>query len=93
MAFGPDIEHTHLHRLVLRQVLQEVHAVHIAIRVIEHELIDSRRVEEVRQHGLVALGKLPLIKSLPHALPKQKCQPIFAFTPSQHCAMTSLIQV
>ncbi len=51
----PHIEHTHLHRLVLRQVLQELDAVHVAVGVVEHELVDSRRVEEVRQHGLIAL--------------------------------------
>ena len=52
---GPDVEHAELDALVGRQTLEEVHAVHVAVGVIQHELVDARRAEEVRQHGLVAL--------------------------------------
>ena len=87
-----DVEDADLHLLVLRQVLQELDAGHVAVGVVEDELVDARRVEEVRQHRLVALaGSCALRMSLPHALPKQKCQPIFASTPSQHLPITSLI--
>ena len=54
---GADIEHADLNVLVLRQVLQELDAGHVAVRVVEHELIDAGGVEEVRQHRLVALGE------------------------------------
>ena len=37
------------------QLLQELHAGHVAVRVVEHELVDARGAEEVRQHRLVAL--------------------------------------
>ena len=53
---GADIEHADLDVLVLRKVLQELDAGHVAIGVIEHELVDAWGVEEIRQHGLVALG-------------------------------------
>ena len=53
---GADVEHAELDALVGRQVLQEVHAVHVAVGVVEHELVDAGGAEEVRQHRLIALG-------------------------------------
>ena len=40
------------------QVLQELDAGHVAVGVVEHELVDARRVQEVRQHRLIALGEV-----------------------------------
>ena len=53
-----NVEHADLHALVLRAVLQELDAIHVAVRVVEHELIDTLGVPEVRQHGLVTLREV-----------------------------------
>ena len=53
-----DVEHADLDFLVGRQVLEELDAGHAAVGVVEHELVDARRVEEVRQRRLVALGEV-----------------------------------
>ena len=45
-------------RLVLREVLQELDARHVAVRVVEHELVDALGVEEIRQDRLVAFGEV-----------------------------------
>src|SRR5688500_11138900 len=38
---GTDVEHADLHALIRRQVLEELHTVHIAVGVIQHELVDA----------------------------------------------------
>ena len=55
---GADVEHADLDALVLRQVLQELDAGHVAVGVVEHELVDARGLEEVRQHRLIALREV-----------------------------------
>src|SRR5581483_520511 len=53
-----DVEDADGDLLVLRQVGEEIDAVHVAVGVVEHELVDSGRVPEVRQHRLVALREV-----------------------------------
>ena len=54
IGVGADVEDTDLRALVRGQVLEELDAVHVAIGVVEHELVDAGRAEEVREHRLIA---------------------------------------
>ena len=49
-------EHAELDALIRRQVLEELDTGHVAVGVVEDELVDAGRAEEVRQHRLVTLG-------------------------------------
>ncbi len=44
--------------LSFRKILHELDAGHVAVRVIQNELIDAGSVEEMRQNRLVAFGEI-----------------------------------
>ena len=53
-----DVEDAGLDGLVLGQVRQEFDACHVAVGVVEDPLVDARRVPEVGEHRLVAVGEV-----------------------------------
>ena len=53
-----DVEHADLQVFVLRKIFHELDSGHVAVGVIQNELIDAGSVEEMRQHRLVAFGEI-----------------------------------